>query len=307
VSYTVVPLHNLNLPIGSRIPFGTKFVLQDVPEWIKNDEGYLKDNLSHTDRQGTLEAKHALVADYFADPEWTGKALRSIQNQRFQSAFLANIAIWLIQPSSVSFTVAFHALTDLYNGNTVDPPVILHHDREGPFYCREEEQPNVVSAKHVIKAATLFEILDTVSRGNAVWSALRAFSAALMTYYADYRYPLFWQGLESLFGSDVERFGITKRLCDRISIFIASDPTGKQEIYNTVSACYDTRSEILHGRWEDDPKIQHRMTDTEAIVRTVLRNLLEQPGMLAAFISPKRNEFLESWVTSNNFSSPALP
>jgi hypothetical protein len=31
MSFTVVPLHNLDLPAGTIIPFGTKFVLQDVP------------------------------------------------------------------------------------------------------------------------------------------------------------------------------------------------------------------------------------------------------------------------------------
>src|SRR2546421_572678 len=35
--FTVVPLHNLKLPASTRIPFGNGFVLQDVPEWVKND------------------------------------------------------------------------------------------------------------------------------------------------------------------------------------------------------------------------------------------------------------------------------
>ena len=43
VSFTVVPLHNLDLPAGSRIPFGTKFILQDVPEWLRQDKHILND------------------------------------------------------------------------------------------------------------------------------------------------------------------------------------------------------------------------------------------------------------------------
>ena len=60
MSFTVVPLHNLSLPEGTKIPFGKGFILQEVPDWVKKDEGTLKDINRH-DRQATLDAKHALV------------------------------------------------------------------------------------------------------------------------------------------------------------------------------------------------------------------------------------------------------
>ena len=37
MAFTIVPLHNLDVPAGSRIPFGSKFILQDVPEWLKKE------------------------------------------------------------------------------------------------------------------------------------------------------------------------------------------------------------------------------------------------------------------------------
>jgi len=40
MALTVVPLHNLDLPVGSHIPFASGFVLQDVPDWVKK-EGFL--------------------------------------------------------------------------------------------------------------------------------------------------------------------------------------------------------------------------------------------------------------------------
>jgi hypothetical protein len=49
VSFTVVPLHNLDLPEGSRIPFGPKYTIQDIPEWVKKDEATLKDLARHDD------------------------------------------------------------------------------------------------------------------------------------------------------------------------------------------------------------------------------------------------------------------
>jgi len=216
VSFTVVPVHNLDLGAGRRLSFGSKFVLQDVPEWLKEDKQILTD-IGRTDRDLTLAARHALVSEYpadslgFPDPEWKGAKARSIQKLRFQFAILANLAIWLVQPSQVCFTVGFHALTRL-EGRAVDPPIIIHTEREGPFYCHPRDQQNPVSAKHILRAAKLYEKLEVVPRKNVVWAALRAFSAALLSYYPDYRYPLFWQGLESLFTSETKTWKVTERL-----------------------------------------------------------------------------------------------
>ena len=67
------------------------------------------------------------------------------------------------------------------------------------------------------------------------------------------------------------------------------------------------RSIIIHGRWQNDPKIDDVMADTEGIVRTVFRRLLENPEMLGTFISKKRNEFLEEWVFSRSTDPPPFP
>jgi hypothetical protein len=311
VSFTVVPVHNLDLGVGCRLPFGSKFVLQDVPEWLKEDKQILTD-IGRTDRDLTLAARHALVSEYdadslgFPDPEWKGAKARSIQKLRFQSAILANMAIWLVQPSQVCFTVGFHALTRL-EGRAVDPPIIIHTEREGPFYCHPRDQQNPVSAKHILRAAKLHEKLEVVPRKNVVWAALRAFSAALLSYYPDYRYPLFWQGLESLFTSETKTWKVTERLCERISYFLADNSKDQQDLFDKVDACYDTRSKIIHGRWDEGPELEERMADTEAIVRTVTRNIVDKPGMLGAFLSPERDDFLEAWVKSKSFSPPAFP
>jgi len=312
VSFTVVPLHNLDLPSGTRIPFGSKFVLQDVPEWLKKDTGFLNDIGRH-DRTSTLAANHALVSEYEAasigdpDPEWKGQKPRGIQDLRFQSAMLASMAMWLIQPSMVCFTVGFHALTRIDGGRIVDPPIILRSEREGPIYCHPRDQHNPVEPRHITKAAALYGTLSTVPRKNVVWAALRAFWAALVSYTADYRYPLFWQGLESLFGAEDDSRGISRRLRERISYFLADDAATQQKLHDLVKRCYKTRSEIVHGRWEEGSEIDDRMGETEAIVRTVVRHMMDKPGMLGAFLSPKRDDFLQAWVRSKSFVPPPFP
>jgi hypothetical protein len=56
MSFTVVPLNNIDIPTGSHIPFGDKFVLQDVPDWLKQDQNYLKD-LSRDERELVFSGK----------------------------------------------------------------------------------------------------------------------------------------------------------------------------------------------------------------------------------------------------------
>jgi hypothetical protein len=38
MSFTVVPLHNLELPKGTQIPFGKGFVLTDILQWLLTDK-----------------------------------------------------------------------------------------------------------------------------------------------------------------------------------------------------------------------------------------------------------------------------
>jgi hypothetical protein len=207
----------------------------------------------------------------------------------------------------VCFSIGFHALTRLDGGRTIDPPFIIHTERQGPYYCHPKDVRNPVSPKHMIKAAKVYELLEAVPRKNAVWAALRAFSAALLSYFPDYRYPLFWQGLESLFTSERKTWKVTERLCARISYFLADNAADQQKLSDMVDACYTTRSKIIHGRWDEGPEIDDRMADTEAIARTVVRHILEKPGMLDAFVSLKRDDFLEAWVQSKSFVPPPLP
>ena len=63
MAFTVVPLHNLSLPAGTRIPFGSSFVLQDIPPWVKNDRGILA-GIHNNDRQLIDHDHHALIAEY---------------------------------------------------------------------------------------------------------------------------------------------------------------------------------------------------------------------------------------------------
>lgn len=310
MSFTVVPLHNLHLPAGTVIPFA-KFTIQDLPEWLRAEP--ILEHLSERDRDDVHRAQQALVSEYdadsygYPDPEWTGTQPKGIQDLRWQSALLANMSMWMVMPSAVCLTCGFHALTVL-GGRQLDTPDINHVDREMTLFCHERDVHRAPTVNDLKKAGKLFETLSTVSRKNSVWPALRAFWAALTSYPGDLRYPLFWQGLESLFGSDTDTSGVSKRLRDRISYFLAEDQNIQTQLHDRVKACYAERSAIVHGRWEDSQEFHDvHMYTTEAIVRTVVRDIADKPGMLGMFLSPKRNDFLEAWVKSKAFAPPPIP
>ena len=310
MSFTVVPLHNLSLPVGTRAEFGSGFIFQDVPQWVK-DEPILRD-LNRHDRQSVLDAKHALVAEYDApsighpDPSWQGKKPKGIQNVKFEAAILANFALWLRQPSTVCFSVGFHALSWTIPGESEKKPIILQIQNETTLFCHPSDFQNVVTADHVVKAGKLHIVLSSIPRKNSVWEALRSCWAALTSYPPDHRYPLFWMALESLFGAD-DTSEIGYKLAQRIAFFLAENPADARDLFRKVKTCYKMRSTIIHGRWKDDPKIETVMADTEVIVRTVFRRLLDDPEMLRTFVSKDRNEFLEDWVFSRNTAPPPYP
>ncbi len=309
MSFTVVPLCNLSIPLGTRIPFGADFTLQELPPWVKED-GEILAGISGSDRRLVGEASSALVAEYEADaiglpdPKWPGDNPKSIQELKFQSAMLANLAIWLSQPCPVYFTVVFHALTRLASGEVARPPIILQTQWHTPMFCLPEFVSNPIKPHHLRKAGEIHRIVSTVPRGNVVWAALRAFWSALTSRPVDLRYPLFWQGLESLFASETKAWKVTELLCNRISFFLADNAGDQQALFRKVETCYETRSKIVHGRWKPGPGIDRQMADTENICRTAMRHILEKPAMVDAFISPRRDDFLDAWVQSGTFTPP---
>jgi hypothetical protein len=310
VSFTVVPIHQLSLAAGMVFPFG-KFTIQGVPKWLLKDS--MLEDLSKRDRDSVHQATHALVSEYNAnswghpDPEWTGTEPKGIQELRWQSALLANMCMWMVMPSPVHITVGFAALT-VIERRQYDSPVTNGFHRETRLYCHHRDVDNRPTIEELEKAAKLFTTLSSLPRKNAVWPALRAIWAALTSFPGDLRYPLFWQGLESLFGSETDMYRVGKRLRNRISYFLAENHKTQQELHDKVEACYAERSNIVHGRWEDSQAFHDvHMYTTECIVRTVLREIADRPGMLGAFLSPKRDVFLEAWVKSKRFTPPPLP
>jgi hypothetical protein len=315
MAFTVVPLHNVELAAGTRIPFGNDLVFQDTPSWVKEDRSFLK-YLGHHVEYSILNAHHAFVAEYEAnsigepDPEQIvkdGEQQQTIQQAKTRLAIVGNFAIWLRQPSPVCFTVSLHAclwgqfpnhtdkLPILQQSETLEPLHFRPWEKSKPLYCHPKDVNNPITASHIVRAAEFYPTIRSIQKGNAAFVALRATWAALTSYAVDERYLWFWIALEALFGPE-DSNELSHKLAERIAFFIAESPEGAREIFHKAKKCYGVRSKIVHGRWKSSPEIDQLMEDTEAIVRTSFRHIIEKPGLLSIFTSKQRDEYLTNLV-----------
>jgi hypothetical protein len=300
MSFTVVPLHNLDLRLSSPIAFGAGFVLTAMPEWAKEDS-YILNRLNSHEREWVLADKHAFVAEYKAsaigerDPAETGVNQQSIQDSKSEAAILANLALWLVQPSTTCFTTLFHALSSTIPGQPESLPTILLTETRQPLFCHPDDTDKRMSISQAETAGKLHCILVSVPRKNAVWTALRSIWGALTMSSEDLRYSLFWVGLEALLGPDGSG-EIVYKLSQRVALLLSKSAEEAKQNFRTAKDCYNTRSKIVHGRWNGDPKMLLHMANTEAISRNILLRVLNDPALLKGFLSKERDKFLEEMI-----------
>jgi hypothetical protein len=309
MSFTVVPLYNVNLTAGTRIPFGDGPVFQDNPEWVKTDTAFLN-ILSEHDKRSVLSANHAFVIEYEAssigetDPEHQpapGEPPRTIQDAKTRLAMLANLAIWLRQPSPLCFTVSLHANMWQSFDQVEKKPVLQQSDHLQPLYCHPKDVDNIVTSQHIVKAAQFYPALNSIRQGSPMWVPLRAVWAGLTSYASDIRYLWFWIALEALFGPE-DSAELSHKLAERIAFFLTEKPEDARNLFQKSKKCYGLRSKIVHGRWKHSPDIDQMMEDTEAIVRTALRRVIERPDIFAIFATKKREEYLAGLI----FNKPSV-
>ena len=179
VAFTVVPLHNLinlNLPTGSSVPFGGGFVLGKLPEWLTTHPIYR----NHT----ALNTHYALIAEYeIKSPREIDPAVS--QKDKIQAALLANLALWMVQPSPLCLTGMFYKVSWMPPDQEPVFPNILELDQQFPMVCHPNDNAHMVSLEQATEAGRLHQILVNIPRKNSVWTAMRAFWAALIQYQRD--------------------------------------------------------------------------------------------------------------------------
>jgi hypothetical protein len=140
MSFTVVPLHNLKLAPGTRIPFANGLVLQDLPNWVR-EEKFL-DYLSFHHRPIGLQ-RDALVLDAFP--------AGCLQPEKYSWTYFVSF------PRLVSAPRARwrHRLTAWRNGQRLAGVV--------PTGQVRGEVPKETENESVVRVGSLMEDLDTIA------------------------------------------------------------------------------------------------------------------------------------------------
>ena len=209
---------------------------------------------------------------------------------------LANLALWLAQPSPVCFTTIFHARSWAISEAAGLPLVIELISTQPALHCHPNNVDTVLTPEQVSEAGRLHTILTAIPPKNSLWQGLRMSWAALCTSIDDLRYPLFWSALESLFGLDDRAPQFSRRMRQRIARFLTDDIDGQDLIDKQTMECYDMRSKIVHGRWLYDPDLDRMMGYTEDFVRCSLLRILNRPDLVSIFQSDVRAKYMNQLV-----------
>ena len=273
-----------------------------LPDWVSQDR--FVENLDSRNRRALAEATHAFVAEYEAgslgepDPAWKGSQPKSIQETKYELAVLGNLALWLIRPSPVCFNIVLHAsqVGDL----AVIRRLEQHHST---LLCHPQDIGNTLSSEDIDFARMLHSSLALLPRGNAMWTAVRATWSALQMNEEEVRYLLFWIALEALFGPEDAR-EMTFRLSQRVSLFLAENPSEARDLFARAKTGYAFRSKVAHGRWKENPDGLALMAEVETFVRRSLVGLLQDPELTKTFLGKDREAYLDDLVFSTWANEP---
>lgn len=292
--HTVVPIHNVDLSPGTTVEFAGGLRLTAMPHWVEK-QGLL-DGLSTHDREAVRLSSHAFVVSYEAaalgepDPNWTGAYPKSIQESKCELCLLGNLALWLIKPSPVCFSVVIHA--PQFGAEPVAQQVQCSRST---LLCHPNDVAARITASDLYIAPGLHQGLASVSPGTALFTAIRATWAGLQMNIEEIRFALFWIALEALFGPEDAR-EITYRLSQRLGFFLGASQSEARELFLKAKKGYGFRSKIVHGRWKEDPENTTRMAETEALLRRSLVRVMESKDLTATFSGKSREGFLDDLV-----------
>jgi hypothetical protein len=281
--------------------FGQGVVFCPLPDWLKEEQ--IMEKLSYGQRKELTHLPFALVAEYEADPlnasdsGWTGHTPRSNQAHAVELIHLANLALWLAQPSNIGFEILIHAdqpadtwiLQQLHNFHPLIPL---------KRYARARLVKNDFElAKELYVALTT---LTNLSREGVIWTVIHALRQALTEQTWVIRYLLLWVALEGLFGPEDAR-EVTFRLSQRAAFFLAHDRRDAQELFSVIKTGYDVRSKAVHGmrlsklRKKNSEEI---ISEAKNILRRSVKRLLTDLQLVQIFEGKGRERYLDHLVFS---------
>ena len=266
------------------------------PNWLSDEEfkDILKDQFDLTGQRTTFAFIWEYVGKSFgdSDPASPPDSPRTMEAAGFQEILLANLALWLAKPTSISINIMIQAGQGLTYWQH-----IWNYKIRG-IYSIEPDTKNHLLVDDLNAGKTLLQIMSKLPRNGAVWVAIRTLNEALATEWWEGRFLFTWVALEALFGPKEPR-EISFRIRQRIALFLGANSSESKEIAQDCKRGYDWRSKVAHGVPLD--KLTEKTSEeilhaSEKVIRRALSKILLDSNLPPVFNGATREEFLDNLV-----------
>jgi len=278
--------------------FANGVIFGPMQDWAKCKEAL--DWLRGSERDRVLKSTFSFSVEYQAeslghpDPEWEGPKPRSMQDKAEELVMLANLAIWLACPSSVSFDVILH-----FNrpGDGTSIRRVIPFGMFLPHILDADSKPTTADFR---LAATLHKVLSSLRRDDGtVWTAARVLWKVLHEPMWEVRFLLSWVAMEALYGP-ISPQEISYRLSQRVAFFLGSNKSSEaRKIFEIAKNGYGWRSKVVHGSRLSKLTTEVSKTisyEAETLLRKTFLRILEDPEMISKFDGADREEHLDSLI-----------
>lgn len=281
------PVNGADLPIQ----FEADFVLDWTPVYLHRDEFLELLAWSDRDEIGS-EGRYSLLVKYQAssdgevDPSTPFESIRHKQGVAAEKIRLANLALWISEPTSIGFPAVIDVEQSGTNWTLRGATI---RQRVTPL---ESYRLSNQSTASLIQAVELYIRIRDMPRDTSAWRAVRLLWSILTSPTPEQRYILLWTALEALFGPEGGQ-ELSFRIAQRMAFFLATEPHARSECFSKAKAAYGLRSKVVHGRSlrKVSPEESDELTlESEEMLRRSLLKILDSPQILDEFSNEKRRD-----------------
>jgi hypothetical protein len=301
---TIVPINPIyrdeSNSITEPIDLENGVTLTKMPDWFKRFKD--DEDLGYYHRNIIEKAEFVLISKYEAnslgdpDPTWHGDEPKSKQYTAGRKIQLANLALWLAQPSFIGFKLNIDAMlteSEWAHRQVAYRLTLTPH---------KNDEHNSLTQNEFSAAKILNLCLFNLPTKGSVWLSIRTLWKALQEVWWDERYLLLWISLESLFGPQ-QPIEISYRLSQRIAFFLAEgNRNDARDKFRKLKRAYVWRSKIVHGvglhKLRSDESAQ-LLYDIETLLRECINKILCDDNLITKFNGPGREKYLNDLIYSS--------
>ncbi len=289
----IIPSYNpseLNLP-GD---LGNGVSLAHVPDWLSDLE--FAHRLSETSRTQMESSRIAYCHEYTAsslgDPEPDEAHPLSRQEKAEELLLYAEIASWLVRPTTVSPNLLVHVYKRdsswSFRHGIVRDPILPHPTAKN----------SRLSNNDLTAIPPLLSSILSLKPSGALWTAIRLLSRSLRERAWQIRFLQLWIAMEGIYGPQGP--GATSyRISQRVAFLLGATAAERINFFQITKRSYRWRSNIVHGmriaKLKEGEHLEIGL-ELENLIRRSLTTLLGRQDYCAAIDGQERDDLFDSLI-----------